>query len=80
MSLEDVLRFDTGTSEWFCDLSLVPSGCVGLMKQLEMLWCAVIGVATGAALGAINENLVGLHVQGEPSLGKYLIQRFKAMV
>lgn len=30
-----------------------------------------------ATLGRISENLVGLCVQGEPSLSKYLIQRFK---
>lgn len=38
LSLKDVLRFDADTSKRFCDHSLVPSGCVGLMKQLDMLW------------------------------------------
>ena len=36
----------------------------------------MIGAATAVVLGRINENLVGLCLQGEPSLGKYLMQRF----
>lgn len=74
--LKDVLRFDTDTSKWFCDLSLVPSGDVGLMKQLEMLCWAVVWAATTVARSRSNENLIGLCLQGEPSLGRYLIQRF----
>lgn len=54
----------------------VPSGGVGLTKQLEMLCWAVVWAANTVALRWSAENSVGLCLQGELSLDRYLIQRF----